>query len=190
MCVPEHRTLVMSAQARLFLATGKPVQPHDTSNLDGLGVSLRWCRLPPRMLDHVGLEKARTLCEFCKFFHVQLENEDDECQDCLPEFVPSEDGVQHELPDGVITLVRLRMFEGRYVHDWVLPNRRISIVFIMQLPMRDGCVEFMTDRWFGSINTTDKVRSIALTYCRRMEFEVGACPCWAINNARSIPLTV
>ena len=144
----------MSAQARLFLMTGKPVQPHDTSNLENLGVSLRWCRLPPRTLAHVGLDKARTLHDFCKYFNIQLgADEEDGYEDCQPEFIPSEDGVQHELPDGVITLVRLRMMEGRYVHDWVLPNRRISIVFIMQLTMRDGCVEFMTDRRFGSINT-------------------------------------
>ena len=58
----------MWSQARLFFATGTPVQPHDTSMLEGLDIKLRWCRLPPRCLPHVGLDKAANYNTFGTFF--------------------------------------------------------------------------------------------------------------------------
>ena len=45
----------------------------------------------------------------------------------LPEFYPDEDGARHVLPDGVVTFVRLRMINGSYVHEWVLPDRRTTL---------------------------------------------------------------
>ena len=57
----------------MFFTTGTPVQPHDVTGLAELGVTLRWCRLPPRCFAHVGLGDAWTFDTFGKFFKLTPE---------------------------------------------------------------------------------------------------------------------
>ena len=126
-------------QARIFVCTGTPIQPHDTCGLEGLAVDFRWAVIPPLIMDHIGLEGvANNLHNFRKSFGLIKEagaepndeeeeeaSEFDEALD-LAMFVPDETGVLHTLPDGVTVSLRMR-FNGqtnRYVTEWLLPNRR------------------------------------------------------------------
>ena len=43
-------------EARLFVCTGAPIQPHDCSGLDGLPVRFRWAKIPPLTFAHIGLD--------------------------------------------------------------------------------------------------------------------------------------
>ena len=44
------------AKARLFVTTGRPVQPHDSEWLEGLEVRCRWAVIPHQIVDQIGLE--------------------------------------------------------------------------------------------------------------------------------------
>ena len=50
MCICTYR------EARLFVCTGAPIQPHDCSGLDGLPVRFRWAKIPPLTFAHIGLD--------------------------------------------------------------------------------------------------------------------------------------
>ena len=43
------------AKARVFVTTGRPVQPHDCEGLDDLNVDMRWAAIPYQIAEHVGL---------------------------------------------------------------------------------------------------------------------------------------
>ena len=49
MCICTYR------EARLFICTRAPIQPHDCTGLDGLPVRFRWAKIPPLTFAHVGL---------------------------------------------------------------------------------------------------------------------------------------
>ena len=67
----------MHDQARLFVATGAPVQPHSSDGLDGLDVEYRWVRVPNELFEHVGFsETADTPVGFCFQFGLQVPDED------------------------------------------------------------------------------------------------------------------
>ena len=44
------------AKARLFVTTGRPVQPHDSEGLEDLNVRFRWAAIPAQIVKDVGLE--------------------------------------------------------------------------------------------------------------------------------------
>ena len=60
-------------QARLFVATGTPIQPHSTEGLEGLDVHFRWVVVPLVIFEHVGLAAdANTLVGFCEQFDLDM----------------------------------------------------------------------------------------------------------------------
>ena len=50
MCICTYR------EARLFICTGAPIQPHDCTGLDGLPVRYRWAKIPPLTFAHINLD--------------------------------------------------------------------------------------------------------------------------------------
>ena len=42
------------AKARIFVATGTPIQPHDCNGLDGLDIRFRWCVIPEQVIEYTG----------------------------------------------------------------------------------------------------------------------------------------
>ena len=63
----------VAREARLFVTTGTPVQPHSMSGLDGLAVDCRWVRCPPIIFTDVGFApNAATLTGFCEQFGCEL----------------------------------------------------------------------------------------------------------------------
>ena len=130
-------TPVIIRQARLFICTGTPIQPHDTAGLADLDVEYRWAAIPPRTVDHLGLGGVvDNIHTFKRHFGLgrsvgggdaaEEEEEDGyEVDDFrFDAFVPDELGVEHVLPDNVKVAVRMRLDGGRYVAEWLLPNRR------------------------------------------------------------------
>ena len=183
---------VIRDEARLFVVTGAPVQPHSSVGLSGLGARYRWILIPELIHKHVGLPvNACSPREFCSFFDVPdpsapqdshtcsvralvcmcrhmhsiqivlyipasialfslrlsdrahkahsvpavallytfqclpshvpyVLTEEDEEDDinatppAMPEFIPSSDGLTHELPDTVMVQLRLHKVNGRY----------------------------------------------------------------------------
>ena len=64
-------------EARLFVATGVPVQPHSSLGLSGLAVEYRWIRIPVRIFQHVGLPAGiEGLHRFCEHFSLDNPTED------------------------------------------------------------------------------------------------------------------
>ena len=60
-------------QARLFVTTGTPVQPHSCEGLEGLDVHFRWVMVPHVIFEHVGLASdANTLVGFCEQFGLEI----------------------------------------------------------------------------------------------------------------------
>ena len=95
------------------------MQPHDSADLGGLNIALRWIAIPPQVWEDIGL--PHQLKSYTAFVgHFGLDDEDDPDHEApLQEFVPSEDGVGHELPDGVTIQVRMRKFpNGAYQPQW------------------------------------------------------------------------
>ena len=101
-------------EARLFFCTGRPLQPHDTSDLSGLDVAIRWIQIPPQIRKDIGLPtQLRSYTAFVSHFGTNGEeagDDDPENPPPLPEFVPDADGCDHELPDGVTIKVRMQRF--------------------------------------------------------------------------------
>ena len=109
------------SEARLFFCTGTPVQPHDSQNLEGLGVEVRWMMIPPGVWASINLSTA--LKSYTAFVgHFGLEEESQGCdQDPppgLPEFVPCAAGCSYELPDGVTVQIRMQRVAGTYQPQW------------------------------------------------------------------------
>ena len=50
------------ANARIFVCTGTPIQPHDGSGLDGLNVEFRWAVIPFQIIEHIGLKGVLDSC--------------------------------------------------------------------------------------------------------------------------------
>ena len=60
-------------EARLFVTTGTPVQPHSSEGLEGLSIEFRWVPVPPAIFEHVGLvADANTLAGFCDQFSIDM----------------------------------------------------------------------------------------------------------------------
>ena len=67
----------MHDQARLFVATGTPVQPHSSYGLDGLEVEYRWVAIQKEIFEHVGIsDTADTPDGFAFQFGLTLPDED------------------------------------------------------------------------------------------------------------------
>ena len=79
--------------------------------------------------DKLGMGEAlKTLHGFKSFFGI--ESNDDDGPDELfgeDEFVPSLNGINHQFPDGVVMPVRMRLVNGRYTPEWLLPDRLIEV---------------------------------------------------------------
>ena len=61
-------------QARLFVTTGTPIQPHSSEGLEGLDVKFRWVPVPYVIYEHVGLLRdANTLAGFCDQFGIEVQ---------------------------------------------------------------------------------------------------------------------
>ena len=96
------------------------MQPHDSADLDGLDIALRWIAIPPQVWDYIGFpSQLKSYTAFVGHFGLDDEEEIDP-QAPLQEFVPSEEGVGHELPDGVTIQVRMRNHPGcgAYQPQW------------------------------------------------------------------------
>ena len=60
-------------EARLFVTTGAPIQPHSAAGLEGLNVPFRWVRVPHSVFEHVGFSAdADTLAGFCEQFGIAV----------------------------------------------------------------------------------------------------------------------
>ena len=58
-------------KARLFVATGAPVQPHSSDGLQGLDVTYRWIQIPKIIFKHVNLpENVCSVEGFCQYFDI------------------------------------------------------------------------------------------------------------------------
>ena len=67
----------VACEARLFVTTGTPVQPHSMNGLNGLDVECRWVRCPPIIFEHVGFAtNAAILTGFCDQFGCDALDED------------------------------------------------------------------------------------------------------------------
>ena len=100
------------------------MQPHDTNDLDGLNVELRWIFIPAQIRKDIGLPtQLRSYTAFVSHFGENGEEageDDPDTQQPLPEFVPDADGCEHELPDGVTIRVRMVRFptsSGRFAYQ-------------------------------------------------------------------------
>ena len=72
--------IVTTAKARLFVATGTPVQPHSSDGVEGLSVHYRWVLVPRQLFEHVGFaDDADSLYGFCSQFSCEVPAEDDWC---------------------------------------------------------------------------------------------------------------
>ena len=106
-------------EARLFFCTGTPVQPHDSSNLEGLGVEVRWMKIPPGVWDSIDLPNAlKSYTAFVSHFGLEQEEDPDSVATALPEFAPSEAGCPYDLPDGVTVQIRMQRINGTYQPQW------------------------------------------------------------------------
>ena len=112
------------SKARCFFATGRPVQPHDSVDLAGINVKFEWSVVPDEVAEHVALDfDLHSLSAFQEYFNLQHVAG----EDAPGEYVPSEEGILHELPDGVMVGCRMRLVCGRYETEWLLPNRDFEI---------------------------------------------------------------
>ena len=78
------------------------------------------------------------------------EEDDDGFGDALPEYIPSEIGVAHTLPDGVMMQVRLHMVAGRYQVGCSNSCRRPLLLSVIDAHYICVCVEH-------SLMTIDRV---------------------------------
>ena len=128
-------------QARLFITTGAPIQPHDGTGLEDVDVEWRWSRIPPKIDAHVGLPGALASATAFRA-HFSLEEPEEPGEDeifALPDpFVPDEKGVMHQLPDKVLVSMRMRLDRDRYHAEWLLPNRRMSPISSMYIDTHTG----------------------------------------------------
>ena len=115
-------------QARLFITTGAPIQPHDGTGLEDVDVEWRWSRVPPKIDAHVGLPGALASATAFRA-HFSIDEPEEPGEDeifALPDpFVPDDKGVMHQLPDKVLVSIRMRLDRDRYHAEWLLPNRRM-----------------------------------------------------------------
>ncbi len=64
-------------EARLFVATGTPVQPHSSVGLEGLDVECRWVPVPPMIFTHVNMPAGLSgLHEFCSHYDIDNPTQD------------------------------------------------------------------------------------------------------------------
>ena len=64
------------SEARLFFCTGTPVQPHDSQNLEGLGVEVRWMMIPPGVWASINLPTAlKSYTAFVGHFGLEEESQ-------------------------------------------------------------------------------------------------------------------
>ena len=128
-------------QARLFITTGAPIQPHDGTGLEDVDVEWRWSRIPHKIDAHVGLPGALASATAFRT-HFSLEEPEEPGEDeifALPDpFVPDEKGVMHQLPDKVLVSMRMRLERERYHAEWLLPNRRMSPISSMCIDTHTG----------------------------------------------------
>ena len=121
------------AKARIIVCTGLPVQPHEEyRDLDGERCASKWFDVPREIHAPIGLSQAFSSARaFNKFFEVSEDGEEEmeasggDRPD--PQFVPNCGGFVHELPDGVEVHVRMELRQGRYVPQWLLPQRDVDI---------------------------------------------------------------
>ena len=72
-CACQCRT----TEARLFVVTGTPVQPHSSDGLEGLPADYRWVVIPPIIYKHFDLpENASNMHEFQRFFDIEEPEQD------------------------------------------------------------------------------------------------------------------
>ena len=58
-------------EARVFVATGTPIQPHSCDGLDGLNVNFAWVVVPPLIFAHVGFpEWIASVDRFCAYYAI------------------------------------------------------------------------------------------------------------------------
>jgi hypothetical protein len=121
------------AKARLFVATGAPVQPHQLFHeLSDLKCEVTWVKVPDQIHAAIGLSKAFANAHAFKLFFSSDENagaeeEEDQSVIELQPFLPDAGGYEYELPDGVPVYVRMALGGGQYVPQWCLPQRDVKI---------------------------------------------------------------
>ncbi|CAK0797938.1 unnamed protein product, partial [Prorocentrum cordatum] len=104
------------AKARVTVCTGLPVQPREMYvDLDGDECPADWVEIPPNIHSALGADNAfSSVNSFKAFFHVRGEDEE-----------TAEDVGAGE--EDAAVRVRMRLGEGRYVPEWLLPRRDITI---------------------------------------------------------------
>ena len=84
------------------------MQPHDSPDLDGLDIALRWIAIPPMVWEDIGLpHHLKSYTAFVGHFGLD-DDEEVGGHSELPDFVPNGEGIGHELPDGVTIQVRMQ----------------------------------------------------------------------------------
>ena len=72
-CIFKCHVHVPLVEARLFVTTGAPVQPHSSEGLEGLPINFRWVMVPPVIFEHVGfVADANSLAGFCEQFDLEV----------------------------------------------------------------------------------------------------------------------
>jgi hypothetical protein len=109
---------------------GLPVQPHQVyEEIDGITCNAKWVDVPELIHSSIGLQDAfQNINALRDFFRDETVDEDDDNNDgSLEPFVPSSNGYEHELPDGVVTSACMRLVNGEYIPRWCLPQLDIAI---------------------------------------------------------------
>ena len=62
----------ISPEARVFVVTGTPIQPHSSDGLAGLDVKYSWIVVPHLIWDHCGFpDGLDSIHKFCSFYGVE-----------------------------------------------------------------------------------------------------------------------
>ena len=58
-------------EARVFVATGSPIQPHSSDGLEGLDVRFSWVKVPQLVFAHCGFpEWLASIDRFCQYYSI------------------------------------------------------------------------------------------------------------------------
>ena len=117
-------------KARVFIATGLPVQPHqEYASYGKVEAKVDYVELPPVLIGLLGLSEVLQNVHTAKA-HFEKDAGNDEDEDVGPDppkFTPNAEGWAHELPDGVTTRIRMHLVNGRHVPEWSIAVRDLEV---------------------------------------------------------------
>ena len=159
-------------KARLFFATGTPVQPHDEYEANGIAAKREWCPLPEELHEFLGLADAlATPRSAADFFDHDGTFEDERPQEEL--CFPNEAGWPHVLPDGARTAIRYNLDASTF--EWS--------VAVRDFPMpEECCLDAAADRLskhflesHRNIDWEPEARRLFNTFCAYFQIQVWKC---------------